>query len=275
MNAAQYPFAQPQPRPPPQAAPVYQRFAGGSLPDLSRAFNDTLQSFTRDLGPYALAGVGLMVIVIPISMVLVFVIYGGIALVAFGSMAAQASHGGGGSGPDDLLALGIGLGSVGFYFLAILGMTVALAPFSASLMRAIAWHQRGERPLGFDSVFSSFSRDLGSTIGVSFLAAMLGMVGVTLCFFPALIVGCFLVHAFPLVALHRLPAWRSIKLSAGYVNDALGWHAKYFGVVLLMNMIAGYIPIVGPVFAYAYMVRVYRELMGDGERPALERPPAA
>lgn len=263
----------PQPAAPP-AAPHLQWFAGGQLPDLGRAFSDTMSSFSRDIGAYAMAGLGLLVISIPISLVMIVGIYVVIGLAVFG-MASAGSVEGGEPAVDPALSVVVGAGAVAAFLAVILLLMVLLAPVTASLMRAVARHQRGERRLEFGAAFSTLSQDAGSVCGSTALSSLLGSIGGIFCYVPGLIVAFFLAHSFALVALHRLPAIAALKASVALVRASVGWNAKYFGLLLLINMIASNVPLIGPMFTFAFLVRVSRELLGDAEQPVLELRPAS
>jgi hypothetical protein len=274
MSADYNPYSPPQtqqlyprPAPGPDASP-YRRFPDGQLPDLGKAFNETLNDFTRDIGPYAIAGLGLIVVTIPISLIMIVVMYGFMAAVALGAVGMESASG----GSDDAawLPVALGFGSVGGIFLMIALMMVAMAPLTASLSRAVAQHQRGERRLEFGASFSTFWQDLGPVCGVMALLGLLSCVAAIFCYVPALAVAFFLTHAFTLAALFGTPAIPAVKASVAVVRTSLGWSAKYFGLSLLINMIASNIPVIGPMFTMAFILRVSRELLGDGAQPVLE-----
>jgi hypothetical protein len=256
---------------PPGAPPVGSsptRFAGGAKVDLGKAFNETLQDFTRDLGPYALAGLGLLVLTMAAVMLTLIPFY---ALI-FGGMllnVAVMSGGaaGGGGTPDSpvpwMVAAIFGLA----FFLLIAVLTAITAGFVASLLRAIAAHQRGSARLGFDAVYSTARQGIGAAVGVTLAGGLLAAVGALFCYLPGLIVSFLLFLATPLVVLHPVPVGRALRLSAREVRSDLGFYVKFYAIYLGVSIIAQYVPVIGPMFAVAYFVRVYRELFGDDPVP--------
>lgn len=248
------------PRPP-------RRFAGGVRADLGRAFSETLQEFTQDLGPYALAGLGLTVVML-LPTVLIGLPIGGFVLFSIFASAAAASRAGGSAASPTMSGVLMLVMIVVFLLVMVLCVAV-LAGFMASLLRAVAAHQRGESRLAFGSVFATVRHELGKNVGVGLAVSCVTLLGVLLCYVPGLIAAFLLWLAGPLVALHGVPVGTALRLSTREVRSDLGWHLKYFGLWLVINMIAQYIPVLGPMFALAFSVRVFRELAGDGPTPQL------
>ncbi len=255
--------------PPPQPLAPTQRFAGGQLPPVGTVLSETLSAFTRDMGPYALAGLGQLVVVLPVVFGLFITLYAAIVVVAFGGMAGAAVVAESGSEEG---AAAMSLLLVGVLVLLVLGMiglvNALLAPVFGSLYRAIAQFQRGEGELGFGSAFSSLGTQLVPGIVVMILVMVLVSIGAVLCYLPALLVGFFIPWAFPLVALHGVGPFAALKRSAGCARRHFSWHLGFFGYSLLVNIVGNYIPLVGPMFALAFHVRVYREVFGDGAVPS-------
>ena len=59
---------------------------GGETPDPVQLLQDSLKEFTDDLVPYLMAGLGQMVVTIPLTIIMVFVIY----FVMFGTLLGGA-----------------------------------------------------------------------------------------------------------------------------------------------------------------------------------------
>jgi hypothetical protein len=252
--------------PSPTAAP--QRFAGGQLPPVGPLLSETLSAFTRELGPYALAGLGQLVVLLPIVMGVSIFAYVIAIVLAIGAAAGSTaiSHG----GSDQGAAL-FSVGMIAAMTLLVLGMVflmnVLLAPVFGSLYRAVARHQRGEQELSFGAPFSSLGTRLGSGIVVMSSVSVLVLLGALACYFPALLVAMLCSLAFPLVALHGLRPFAALGRSFAHVRQNFKWHLGYFGYSLLVNLVANYVPVVGPMFVLAFQVRVYREVFGDGDEP--------
>lgn len=253
---------------------VARRFPGGELPSIGEVLNDAWQIFSRDLGPYAWAGFGQLVVLMPVVMVALIVIYGGMALVFVGAFMLQsASHAAAGAeGGASAVSWVAGLG-VGTAMVVVLSLLTCVAALSrASLERAVARHQRGEGPLGFSSAYDTITQDLWKVIGVTLLTVVLVMAGVILCYLPGLCVALALSAALPLVVLFRQAPMAAVRESFSLVRGNLVFFIKVYGVTILVGMIAANIPVLGPAFMMALTVRLYRQLLGDGETPVM--PPA-
>ena len=62
---------------------------------------------------------------------------------------------------------------------------------------------------------------------------------------------------------------RALGESIAHVRQNFRWHLGFFAYTLLVNMIANYVPVVGPMFVIAFHVRMYREVYGDSAEPAV------
>ncbi|MFT4621377.1 MAG: hypothetical protein ACI8PZ_000029 [Myxococcota bacterium] len=264
----------------PAAGFTREPVAGGELPDPFQLLDETLKEFMANLGPYVLAGLGQMVFVFPVVFIAIIGLYalmfggvfGGMAVV--GLVAAVL--------PEDLAGLVVGLGSLalpiglfGITFLVIGGMSVVLMPTAASLARAVARHQRGEDDvLGFTSAFDSATQDVGSVITAGAVVVMLSIMGAMMCYFPAFAVLLFLGFAMNMVALHREGGVAAITTVFAHARQHLPWHGKFTLLYLVLMLVAGNVPIIGPMFAVALHVRAYRRLFGDGDTAVLHVHPA-
>ena len=122
--------------------PPTQRYAGGQLPPLHTLFNETFEDLTGNLADYALAGLGLFVVVVPVSFVLSMVagiaIYIVMIVGVFASVLGGVAAGEAAGDPD----MGGLIGAVGMFgsmgmaalllFAAIGTVSLFLAPLSAS-----------------------------------------------------------------------------------------------------------------------------------------------
>jgi len=259
---------------PPPYSPPPQRFAGGHLPPVGPVFSETLTAFTRDLGPYALAGLGQLLVLLPVIFGVFIVAYAVIFVVAIGGVAGSAVIADRGS---DSGAAVFTAAMVAVMVLVSLGIAwvvnAILAPIFGSLYRAVACHQRGEQPLGFGSVFSSMGTHLVSGIVAMVLVTTLVLLGALFCYLPGLVVALFLTWTFPLAALHGVGAFAALKRSVSHVRQHFKWHLGFFLYWLLISFVANNIPLIGPMFVVAFTVRVYREVFGDGDQPVVGQPP--
>lgn len=249
-------------------------YSGGELPDLGALLNETVTEFMENIGPYALAGLGQMLVVIPIALVMIFGMYAMIALGIGGMLA-------GGAGlaavlPGELAGLGalagalVGLAVIAVCFFGFIGLMGAMmAPINASLLRAIAAHQRGEKTLELSSAFSSLGENIGAVIGGAAILTLLSVALSMMCYFPALLPVIFLGFAAPLIALHGRGAVEGIQAAAAHARSHLKWHALYGLLHFALLMAASSIPVVGVMFVLAFQVRAYRRVFGDGRQPVL------
>jgi len=252
-----------------------ERFAGGELPDLAKTLQETMTEFTENIGPYALAGVGQLLVVVPLVLVMVIVLYllmfGGAIAMVVGLVGLMVVL------PEDLAVLAMVLGELGGFvalFFMIFAMSAfmgaILAPVNASLMRSVAAHQRGEKELDISAAFRYLGRDLGAVL---FGAAILGVLTVILlmaCYLPVLLIWVFLSFASALIALHRRGALDGISMALSHARAHLSWHVQFGFAHLLLVMIASYVPVLGAMFALSFYVRTYRKVFGDGDEPVMD-----
>ncbi len=264
--------------------PPTQRYAGGHLAPLGTLFNETFEDLTGNLADYALAGLGLWIVVVPVSFVLSMAAVLGMYLVMMVGVVASIAGGvaaGEAAGDPDLGALigGVGtLGSIGIAFLLMFGVigmvSMCLAPFSASLMRGVAAHQRGEGKLEFKSVFSSIRQDMGSVCFILACTTIASMIGVCFCYVGALVPAVLFGFAPAMVAIHRAGAIDALRRCARGAMANPMQHLIFAAANLGVSLVAAYIPVIGMMFVMALQVRAYRSLYGDGAAPAeAERAP--
>ena len=255
-----------------------ERVPGGQLPDLGKLFNATLGDVIDNLAGYGLAGLGQFVVMMPVMIVLIFVIYFGIFTFMFGgamisgvvgALVAQALGDDAGGAATSIGFLGTFGGMFLMIFALIGGVTAILAPLSASLYREIAAHQRGEGKLEFASAFRSAMIDVPSVVITMLLVTGLSLVGMFFCYVPGFFVSFGAMLAMGLVALHRRGPIDAIRLSFSHAMASPGWHVPFWLILLLGGMVAGYVPIIGPMFLMALHVRAHREMFGDGPEPVL------
>jgi len=251
-----------------------QTYTGGELPDIGELLSETLTEFMENIGPYAMAGLGQMLLLIPLIMVVMVGMYALIAVGIFGVVI-------GGVGiaavlPEELAGLGmivgqlVLMGGMGVAFFGAIGFIGAIvAPVSASLVRAVAAHQRGEKTLELTSAFSSLTENVGAVIAGAAILSVVSMGLAMMCYFPALLPVIFLSFAAPLIALHGMGAMDGIRTALAHARAHFQWHAMFGLLHLVMLMAAGSIPVVGFMFVVAFQVRAYRRVFGDGSEPVL------
>ena len=266
--------------PPPAAdAPVvatppkqykHERIKGGAFPQIGALVSTTIAEFTDNLVPYLLAGVGMYVFTMVMTFITLFVVYAAM----FGGVIGSALIGGAvgqATGDEDLGALIGAIGSMMSMFLIVFLLTAVLgaivAPVRASLERAIAAHQRGEKTLDFSAPFSTLTVNLPGVIAVSFLYSTAILVGLMFCYVPGLAIALLLTMAPTGVSLHDRGAVESLTST---FRQVMKNPAQYLVLGLVqagISIVAAYIPVLGTMFALSLHVRIYRELYGDDEEP--------
>ena len=249
-------------------------FTGGELPDIGATLSETLNDVTENIGSYAMAGLGMMVVMIPYVLVMFFGIYMLLIAVFFGG--AIGVTGLTAMLPSELAGIGgvVGIlltGGVSMVlFLAMLGVSSAIiAPINASLVRAIAAHQRGDRPLEFTAAFSAMGENVGAVILGTTLLTLLSIVLAMMCYLPALLPVIFLSFATPLIVLHSRGAMEGIRMALAHARSHLSWHLKYGVTHFLVLIVSSQIPVIGYMFAAAFHIRMYRKVFGDSQEPVL------
>ena len=248
-------------------------YPGGETPKIGELFSLTIDDFTKNIGPYALAGVGIFVISIPVVLITLIVTYILVILGFLGTMVGVSALINS-IVPRDIAFLGPVFGlfsSVILLFVLVTFLSSAIntlmAPFNASLMREIAAYQRGEGELSFSSAFSTITVNLASVVGISVLLSVFAVLLASCCYIPALLVPLFFAFAPGLVALHGIKAIDAFKGAGGHAKQHLKWHGVYMLAFIGANLLANNIPIVGPTFMCALHVRALRILFGDDKEP--------
>ncbi len=247
---------------------------GGETPDPVQLLQDSLKEFTDDLVPYLMAGLGQMVVTIPLTIIMVFVIY----FVMFGTLLGGALVGAiagavvGEAAGDEAGGLVFGLIyllSFVLMFGLIAGLSAMLgalmAPLNASLVRRVARHQRGERVLDFSAAFSDAKENILPTMIVTALVGLVVTVGIMFCYIPGIIAAFLMMYAGTLVFLHRLSPVNAMVTSAKHFTGHFKFHGIYSLLHFAAAMAAAWIPLMGPMFLLALHVRTHRALFGDAE----------
>lgn len=223
---------------------------------------DLLMETGRDLLDnfvgYLLAGLGIMAVLLPVTLVL----FGGGTVLGFLPFLL--------TGDEDMIGLSI-LILYGVVLASIPVIVVVSMPLVASLERA-GWHHLvdGEE-LGFGSSFSRMWPDLGKVLLAQLAVTFLAFVGVFFCYVGALAVAIATVFTLSAVVVHGLGVVDALKLSVNHFRKNPLWYLAFWGLGFVVLMVAAYIPfignVIGPVFYYMYVLRAYRHIFGDGEAP--------
>lgn len=247
---------------------------GGAVPPIGALFTETIDDLSKNFGGYALATLGFLAVAVPVTMFLVFgVIIAVNILVAIGIAGSAAAADASGGDAGGLVALGgtfgtIGLAVLGFFGIILLAVTVA-SPFSASLQRAVAAHQRGEEPLSFNAAFRTWNQNVVAYAMVLLFVTGASFVGVMFCYVGALVPAVLFGFAPFMVALHGAGAGAALGATSRHARANLKDHLVYAGLVFVVNVVASQIPVLGQGFVTALTVRGYRKVFGDGAAPAV------
>ncbi|TNE89155.1 MAG: hypothetical protein EP330_11995 [Deltaproteobacteria bacterium] len=242
-------------------APVKKTRAPGELPAVGDLFNETIEHFTADIGPYAMAGLSYFGVSMVVIVGSIFVLYFGMFIAAFGGMGIGAAIGGDAGGVIGLLLMFGGMFLIFLLFFAVIAGV--LMPMHASTERAMQKHIRGEEPLSIGSPFSTMFVDLPSVVAVSLAASFAAFIGVFFVYVGAFVAMWVLFWASSLVALDRRGPIQALTTSASTVTGDIGGAGTLTLVAVLINMVAGNIPIIGPMFGIAFKVRVHDALFPD------------
>lgn len=251
-----------------------QHYEGAELPDLGTLISETFEEFIENIGPYALAGVGHLLVLMPLTGVVLLGAYTialGLGLVVFVGLGIATTL-----VSDDLAIIGMLVGQFGIFgcmfvlfLLAGLLLGAVMAPLNGSMIRSVARHQRGEAPLTFTAAFSDAGTDAVKMILATWLLGVASLVGLFFCYLPVLLVPLFLGFVTTMVALHGSRPREAAAANIRHVLDHLEWHLPYFLISIAMALIANYIPILGPMFLTAFHCRTHRHLFGDAASPNL------
>jgi hypothetical protein len=252
--------------------PEKGRLPGGEVPDVGRILSDTTAEFMADLGPYALAGLGYQLVVVPVVIVMFLGIYLGLTVfIALGLVASLSGAFVVGEifGPDlgALAAFVLQMIAFAASFLVLGALTLVLAaPLAvvhAGLVRAIAAHQRGDEVLDLGAPFRHMRGGLSSIMVAFALYGGLVLVGAVMCYLPALLVPLFFGFALTLVSLHGRGAVAGFRESLAAMLAHPQQHVALWGLSLVLGLVGAYVPVIGPMFALALHVRAHRTIFGD------------
>ncbi len=249
---------------------------GGYTPSVTDLASSAISDVTDNLGPYALAGLGLSLLNIVVLFIAIPLTYLG---VGFGVMAGMF---GGGAIGIAALAVNETLGLILTSFLPFIGMFVGMmlpiaalsigltfitAPVGASMYRAIAERQRGGEELTIASAFSSLGTNVVGVIGTTLLFLLFFIPGIMMCYIPGFIVSFALHWAIPAAALHNRSPLEAVMQSIKHVQENTLWHLGFWGLGIAIAMISGYIPVIGQMVLFSYIIKGYRAAFGDGPEP--------
>jgi hypothetical protein len=228
----------------------------------SEIASEGLNQFMGDLTPYVMAGVGQLIA----SLVFVFVGVGGMMVIMFGGIMAGAMV----AVALEMEAL-VGLCSIASYLGAIVVLVMfmsMLAPMQMSLIRAVDKHLDGEGELGIGSIVSTATHRPVGAILLNLIIVTLAVIGVFMCYLPALLVSLLFALATPIYALEDKGVFESLSQSFGHLRANFSWHLPFWGIGLLVAIAGGNIPVLGPMFHVLYLTQGYRAAFRGEGAPA-------
>lgn len=255
---------------------------GGKPPDAGKILSTSFAEFGDNLAPYAILGAIQMAITIPLVFVAIFMGYFAMALTsAFVYILGMAISVGLASVlPEDIGAVVMGIGMLitllaslftmfASLFAVIMLVTLPVAPVHAAFLRAIAAHQRGEGPPEPAKAFATITQDLLPVVTVALIMGGASMLGLLFFGLGALVPAFLFAFAPSLVALHRMGPIDALRASARHAVADPSWHGLWTALSWGIGLAASNIPVLGPAFMMAFLVRGHRELFGDGPEPVL------
>ncbi|TVQ93102.1 MAG: hypothetical protein EA397_04835 [Deltaproteobacteria bacterium] len=157
-----------------------------------------------------------------------------------------------------------------FYGILIVGLLLVVAPISGGTLRVIDEHLRGVSEASFGAVFKKAGEQPAKDIFSNGIFSVALLVGMLFCYIGALIPAVLLMW-FPFACeLDGKSIREGLTRSIRILREQPGWVLTTFAVGFVANMVAGMIPLLGPLYAIVFMVRCYRvafpaETEGDSE----------
>jgi len=223
-------------------------------------FLEYTEEVKENFAAYALAGAGIGMVMIPSSIILVFVVYGAAALGALPGLAAE----------DELmLVVGALTSTIMAVFVCSMLLNLLVVPMHASMLRAIDEHQSGESEgsLSFDATWASFTENMRGPLIYIALQLVIYLFLLFFCLFPGLIFILIIDFAWPLVVLEQKGPLAAMRISAVHFRDHIAWHLGYLLILVSVAFVLAYVPLVGafisPGLVGGWRVFVYRQIRQD------------
>jgi uncharacterized membrane protein len=239
-------------------APSEATRAATDLPPIGKLFDDTLTQARDHFAGFAMAAVGFAAVQLPLTLFAVVGLYAGM----FAGMmpGIQAND-------EDLMSAGMLAGMGGGLALLIGIFAVVFPPLQASMLRAVWAHLTRGEPLTFGSAFSTVTQDLGRVYGMVLLLGLANLIGLMMCYVPALFVAFVFHFAWPLAIVGRRSPFEAMRESWAHVFANLAWNAKVWGIALLMGIGFAYVPLIGTaagiLFVGGFTLRAARAAFPD------------
>ncbi|MEZ4319557.1 MAG: hypothetical protein R3F61_18725 [Myxococcota bacterium] len=231
-------------------------------PNILDVLTEYVEEVKTDFLPYATAGTGIALVMLPYSMVVVFIVYGAMFVGAMPGIAME---------DENVLILGM----ITAPFLAIFASSFVLnlitIPMHASLLRDLSAHQEREpgtpTGLGFASCFSTVTQEPARPLFYTAVHVVLYGVLAMFCLFPGLVFLVVTDLAWPLVVVDGLSPLDAMKRAAAHFRDHVAWHLGYTLILFSMAFVLAYIPFIGafltPGLVGGWRLWAYRRIRQD------------
>ncbi len=243
--------------------------AGAGLPPVGDLFGRLAKDVQASLVPHLMAGLGYAMVQLPLVILAVLVIYGGMFAGMYWGLENLS---------EDELGLAMMAGAMAGLSVVAVPLMILMPPLTASLYRAVyAWQARGE-PLGIGAAFSTATQDLPRVYLATFTIGMVIFLGMLMCYLPGLIAAFALHFAYMRVVIHRRGVLDGIQDSWVHVADHAGWNLGVFAIGFAISFALSNIPLIGVILAVvlatSWNLHAYRAAYPEpapiaGEEPAL------
>lgn len=141
-----------------------------------------------------------------------------------------------------------------FSILGVYALIILVIPFGyfvqIAAYRAIWWHLSGQEALSWSSGFRAAFTRPGHSLGLVFLTAPLMLVGILMCYVPALGVLLWMHLAVCVMIVDEVGPLAAYKKAFGLFRSHTGYHAKMVGMGTLLEVAIMQIPFLGWIGGY-------------------------
>jgi hypothetical protein len=140
-------------------------------------------------------------------------------------------------------------GILGFESLILLIIPIGYM-VQVSAYRAIWWHLSGKEVLSWSSSFRAALERPGHTLGLAVLTAPMMLLGVLMCYLPAILVMLWMHLAVCVMIVDEVGPFSAYKKSLDLFRNHPKYHSKMVGMGTLLEVAIMQIPLVGWVVGY-------------------------
>jgi hypothetical protein len=106
-------------------------------------------------------------------------------------------------------------------------------------------------------------------LAVGMALTAITMVALCMCYIPALLVPLVFGFVNTLVVLHRRGPLQAFIQNFQHMKGHSASHLIMGALQMALGMLAGMLPVIGPMFALDMHVRAHRKMFGDGSEPVI------